>query len=76
MKKFKSMMYWVGVLVSYLVAFTLLGMILVFILRLPLDSMFSGFAAVAFIICALLFTADDETRDMIKKIIKKGDNVE
>lgn len=70
MKKFKSALYWFGVLVSYLVAFTLFGMIVVFMLGLPLDSMFSGFAAWAFIICGFLFT-DDDLRETIKKLIKK-----
>lgn len=70
MKKIKDCIYWLAVLVSYLVAFTLFGMILVFVLRLPLDSMFSGFAAWSFIICGFLLT-DDEAREAIKKLIQR-----
>ena len=70
MEKVKSFFYWLAVLVSYLVAFTLFGMILAFILRLPLDSMFSGFASWSFIICGFLFT-DDEAREAIKKLVQR-----
>lgn len=70
MKKVKSCLYWLAVLVSYLVAFTLFGTILVFILRLPIDSMFSGFAAWSVIICGFLFT-DDEAREAVKKLIQR-----
>ena len=69
MEKVKSCLYWLGVLVSYLAAFTLFGMIIVFMLHLPVDSMFSGFAAWSFIACAFLFT-DDDLREAAKKWTK------
>ena len=71
MKKLKSCLYWFAVLVSYLVAFTLFGMIVVFILRLPVDSMFSGYASWALILCGFLFT-DDEVREGLKRFAKGG----
>ena len=70
MEKVKSCLYWLAVLVSYLAAFTLFGMILVFLLGLPKDSMFSGFAAWSLILCGFLFT-DDELRETLKKLIQR-----
>ena len=70
MKKIKEGLYWIAVLISYLVAFTLFGMIVVFLLRMPVDSMFSGFAAWSILICCMLFGAEEETLDMIKDFIR------
>ena len=70
MEKVKSCLYWLGVLVSYLAGFTLFGMIIVFMLHLPADSMFSGFIAWSFIVCAFLFT-DDDLREAAKKWAKR-----
>ena len=70
MEKVKSCLYWLGVMVAYFAAFTLFGVILVMVFGLPLDSMFSGFAAWGFIICAFMFT-DDEARETIKRLIQR-----
>ena len=71
MKKVKSTLYWFAVLLSHLLAFTVFGMMIVFLLKLPVDSMFSGFAAWSLIICGFLFT-DDEARETIKKLVRRG----
>ena len=70
MKKFKSCFYWIAVLVSYLLAFTLFGIIIAVVFGFP-DSLIGGFASWSLIICFLLFGADDETREAVKAIIKK-----
>lgn len=70
MKKLKSRLYWIAVLVSYLLAFTLFGIIIAVVFGFP-DSLIGGFASWSLIICFLLFGADDETREAVKVIIKK-----
>ena len=70
MKKFKSVLYWIGILVSYLFGFTVFGVIVAMLLKLP-NVMLSGFVAWAIMICCVLYGADDETRENIKKLIKK-----
>lgn len=70
MKKFKSTLYWIGVLVSYLVAFTFFGIIVALALDFP-DTMLGGMGAWALIIVGLVFAADDEERDILKKLIMK-----
>lgn len=67
MKKVTNCLYWVAVLVSYLVGFTLLGMIVVFMLQLPPDNMFSGLVAWDVMICIMVFAADEKTLEMLKK---------
>ena len=71
MKKFKSFLYWIGLLVSYLFGFTVFGIIIAMLLKLP-DRMLSGFVAWAVMICFLLFGAEDDTRETIMKLITKG----
>ena len=70
MKRIKESLYWIAVLISYLLAFTVFGMIIVFLLKLPPDSMFSGFVAWSLIACMVLFTADEKTLEMLKKFAK------
>lgn len=70
MKKVKSFFYWLGVLAFYLVGYSVFGMIVGMLLKLP-NTMFSGFVAWSVIICGLLFTADDETKEFIKKHVQK-----
>lgn len=70
MKKFKSCLYWIAVLVSYLLAFTIFGIIIAVVFGFP-DSLLGGFASWSLIICFLLFGAEDETREAVKRIIMK-----
>ena len=70
MKKFKSSIYWIGVLVSYLLAFSLFGIIIAVVFGFP-DSLLGGFASWSLIICFLLFGAEDKTREAVKNIIRK-----
>ena len=70
MKKLKSSIYWIGVLVSYLLAFSLFGMIIAVVFGFP-DSLLGGFASWSLIICFLLFGAEDKTREAVKNIIRK-----
>ena len=70
MKKLKSSIYWIGVLVSYLLAFSLFGIIITVVFGFP-NSLMGGFASWSLIICFLLFGAEDETREAIKNIIRK-----
>lgn len=70
MKKFKSFLCWIGLLVSYLFGFTVFGVIIAMLLKLP-NVMLSGFVAWAVMICCLVFGADDDTRETIMKLIKK-----
>ena len=71
MEKFKSSIYWIGVLVSYLLAFSLFGIIIAVVFGFP-DSLLGGFASWSLIICFLLFGAEDKTREGVKNIIRKG----
>ena len=50
MKKLKSSIYWIGVLVSYLLAFSLFGIIIAVVFGFP-DSLLGGFASWSLIIC-------------------------
>ena len=70
MKKFKSSIYWIGVSVSYLLAFSLFGIIIAVVFGFP-DSLLGGFASWSLIICFLLFGAEDKTREAVKNIIRK-----
>lgn len=70
MKKFKSVLYWIGLLLFYLFGFTVFGVIIAMLLKLP-DKLLSGFLAWGIMICCVLFGAEDETRDAIKKLIAK-----
>ena len=70
MKKLKSSIYWTGVLVSYLLAFSLFGIIIAVVFGFP-DSLLGGFASWSLIICFLLFGAEDKTREAVKNIIRK-----
>ena len=70
MKKLKSSIYWIAVLVSYLLAFSLFAIIIAVVFGFP-DSLLGGFASWSLIICFLLFGAEDETREAVKNIIRK-----
>ena len=70
MKKLKSSIYWIGVLVSYLLAFSLFGIIIAVVFGFP-DSLLGGYAPCSLIICFLLFGAEDKTREAVKNIIRK-----
>lgn len=70
MKKLKSSIYWIGVLVSYLLAFSLFGIIIAVVFGFPY-SLLGGFASWSRIICFLLFGAENKTREAVKNIIRK-----
>lgn len=70
MKKLKSSIYWIATLISYLLAFSIFGIIIAVVFRFP-DSLIGGFASWSLIICFLLFGAEDKTREAIKNIIRK-----
>lgn len=70
MKKVPSALYWLAILIAYLLAFTLFGIIIALSFGLP-NTLLGGFASWSLIICFLLFAADDETRNTIKKLIMK-----
>ena len=66
MKK-HSTIYWIGKLVSYLLAFGFIATVITMVLGFPIHNMFSGMAGCAIVICLLLISADEETREFIKK---------
>ena len=79
MKKFKNTAYWLGVLVSYFMAFILFAFIICVALGLP-DTMLGGIIASALILVGLVFGARDETLEILKRYIRRepliGDETE
>ena len=71
MKKRNSAIYWIGVLVSHLLAFSFIATVIVLVLGLPSDSMFSGMAGCGIVVCLLIFGASDETKEFLKKLASK-----
>ena len=70
MKKFKNAAYWVGVLVSYFMAFILFSFIICVALGLP-DTMLGGIFASALILAGMIFGAKDETIEILKRYIRR-----
>lgn len=71
MKKKNSAIYWIGVLFSYLLAFSFIATVIVLVLGLPIHSMFSGMAGCGIVVCLLIFSASDEAKDFLKKLASK-----
>lgn len=68
MKNILNTLYWIGILLVHIAAFGLLSFIVGLALGFS-DTLIGGISAYGFIICGLLFGADDEDRDLIKKLI-------
>lgn len=68
MKKILNALYWIGILLVHVVAFGLLSFIVGLAFGFS-DTLLGGIAAYGFIICGLLFGADDEDREIIKKLM-------
>lgn len=71
-EKMKSALYWLGFLLSYMVSLMVFGMIVAFIFHLP-NTMVGGMLAYTLIACGMLFTAEDETLEIIKYLVTKGE---
>ena len=72
MENLRSKLYWIGVLIAYLTAFLLFGVIIALSFGLP-DTMVGGLLAYSFIICGLIFGSDDETLEIVKYVLTKGE---
>lgn len=68
MKKLLKTLYWIGILLVHIAAFGLLSFIVGLAFGFS-DTMVGGIAAFGSVICGLLFGADDEGRELIKKLI-------
>ena len=68
MEKRKGTLYWIMILLLNLIGYVLFGIIVVMLCKMP-NTIFSGYASWAIIICMMLYAGDDELRDAFKKIV-------
>ena len=73
MKKFFTLLYWIGYIAVNLLAYNLFALIIVMSLALP-NTLLSGFFAWSLIICMILFAADDATLANFKDLFVRKEN--
>ena len=70
MKKFMNSMYWIGVLMANVFGYLMLAFLFALSLGLP-NEMWSGFVGIGLVIFGIVFTADEETLELLKRFAKK-----